>query len=421
MASIIPADDQLTYLTFGYHIQDLKRKDKCAVLYYCTACSAVVQTKNVSYRNTQFTRLCRSCSLKKSHADPSSGYNADQYRKMRSEITTRYNKSKERQEKIVKRYSPYIDEVLAGKTSYREVAKKLGIDDSAVCVWFHKHYGHRSRFGNKSLEEECVFVNLCQLFADIKRQVRYNDDSKKTSDFWIDGIGHIEYDGAGFWHIMKKESDLPCVRLSAQAYHGGIDYLRYFFKLDKTGYTACKSPREYTVKLLDKQKMATDMLLSCHPLGTCPGTKTYGLFYQDKLIGVGKWGVPTNPSDKGKLELRRFFILDGTPRNTESWFLSQMEKRLSEITLVSYIHAHEKGSYLKACGWTCVRTTGPALYDAYLIGNKLYSKRIIWGYAKRVGLVDKLGSSMAKETLCALMGGRKIIEPKKIKFEKTRT
>jgi len=158
------------------------------------------------------------------------------------------------------------------------------------------------------------------------------------------------------------------------------------------------------------------MLSQCHSLGNCSGKTVFALFHQETMIGVAKFGVPTNPSDKDCLELRRFFVLDGTPMNTESWFLRQCEKQLTG-KLVTYVHHNEKGSYLKALGWTMVKGKSKD-YDCYKIGNRIYNKRVIWGWAKRKGLVDKFGTTMAKELLVACLGGIKITEPSKIKFEK---
>jgi hypothetical protein len=137
------------------------------------------------------------------------------------------------------------------------------------------------------------------------------------------------------------------------------------------------------------------------------------------IIGVAKFGLPTNRYDKDKLELRRFFVLDGTPKNTESWFLAQCERRLpSGTNLVTYVHHDERGSYLRSCNWSQVKGRPQKDYDSYIIGDKLYSKRAVWGWAKKCGLVDKFGSKTAKDLFIALAGGQKIIQPSKIKFIK---
>lgn len=158
------------------------------------------------------------------------------------------------------------------------------------------------------------------------------------------------------------------------------------------------------------------MLENCHILGNCAGSFVFGLYYNDMLIGVAKFGNPTNKLDNEYLELRRFFVLDGTPKNTESFFLRQCEKRLNK-NLVTYIHSHEIGSYLKALGWKQHKTK-QLKYDIYIVNGQYISKRRMWGWAKKIGLIDKFGTTDGKEILSKLLGAKKIIEPSKIKFSK---
>jgi hypothetical protein len=108
--------------------------------------------------------------------------------------------------------------------------------------------------------------------------------------------------------------------------------------------------------------------------------------------------------------------LDGTPRNTESYFLRRCEKKLTG-KLVTYIHDYEKGSYLKALGWT-QHPKKNKNYDAYVINGKIINKRKMWGWAKKTGLVDKFGTTQGKLLLAHILGGEKILEPSKIKFTK---
>lgn len=100
--------------------------------------------------------------------------------------------------------------------------------------------------------------------------------------------------------------------------------------------------------------------------------------------------------------------------------MSQCEKRLTDDVLISYIHAHEKGSYLKACGWT-QQEYREKVYDCYVVGGKIYSKRSFWGWAKRTGLVGKFGTTDAKKILAKILKAEVIMEPSKIKFIKRRT
>ena len=96
------------------------------------------------------------------------------------------------------------------------------------------------------------------------------------------------------------------------------------------------------------------------------------------------------------------------------------------ISLLKLLNQHEilqkarkaaSGQFIAVHDW--IQQLGKTIdYDFYVIYNKTYSKRTVWGWAKRKGLVAKLGTSLAKEVLITALGGVKIIEPSKIKFEK---
>ena len=271
-------------------------------------------------------------------------------------------------------------------------------------------------------QENAVKENL-ESFLSIQCQKQYPaPDDDLMSDYYEDSIGHIEYDGRGFWHVFRRSDTRKVkyapVRLNAQAYFGGVPYLKWKILHQKEGYCSVVSPKEYIVKEIN-YRQASDMLQHCHPLGKCSGHKKYGLYYQDHLIGVSVWGQPTNKNEVG-VELRRFFVLDGTPRNTESWFLNQCVVALGANRYISYCHSHEKGSYLKACGWkaTASNNVKHKEYDIYIVNGREYSKRIIWYWAKKLGLVDECGSLVGKKIIAEKLGAEIHYEPTKIKFIK---
>jgi hypothetical protein len=76
-----------------------------------------------------------------------------------------------------------------------------------------------------------------------------------------------------------------------------------------------------------------------HGISNCPAP-CYGLFYGTKIIGVCAFAVPCSESVRssvfGKeyknhvIELHRLHILDCTPKNTESWFISRCLKLLKQ-------------------------------------------------------------------------------------------
>jgi len=397
-----------TILQCGFDPSQRKPKYRECVVVCCDNCGNKSKMQYRVFLNKK-SLYCKKC---------------PEYKNTRSEIAKKSNSSRPSISKNIQKYAKFLHPLKDGKITFTEIAKILDVDDSTVCKFYHKNFGVKSKFGGKSFEECEVESVLCRVLGDITRQVQYTG-TKNRSDFFCASVGHIEYDGSGFWHIGKENCDNDIdqkfhpLRLNAQILFGKDDYLRWLLGIDNTGYCSVSLKdisKKYHVRSIEKTNAASQMLNQCHKLGNCAGTKVFGLFYCDDMIGVAKFGMPTNPSDNGCIELRRFFVLDGTPKNTESWFLRQCEKKLSG-RLVTYIHAHENGSYLRALGWKQLPSKTKD-YDFYKIGCKIYSKRVIWGWAKRKGLVDKLGTTLSKEILVSAVGGVKITEPSKIKFEK---
>ena len=374
--------------------------------------------------NKKVETVCENCGnkylvSKRSLAQKTAVYcrKCPEYRKSRSEIAKRGNASRDI---AWSKYAPFVSAVESGRMGFAELAEIIGLDDSSVAHWFHAR-GIKSK-AHSSFQEKKIAAWLKDIFPNVQEQVRYPGFKRRRADFFIPKVGYVEYDGGGFWHKYKKSDTevdvLGVIRLSSQALFGGIDYIRWKILGEKVGYCGVSSPNQYKVRDISAERtLSTDILENCHPLGNVAGTRVIGLFFDDRLIGVAKFGVPTNRKDIGHLELRRFFILDGTPRNTESWFLRRCEIIVSPAKLVTYIHAHEKGSYLKACGWEQLPYQ-ERIYDSYMVGNKIYSKRSFWGWAKKIGLVEKFGTTDAKKVLAGLLGAEIVYEPAKIKFRK---
>jgi len=397
-------NNELTLKEFGQSPDSTPGYKLLGVITDCVFCGKSRKLSHKSFLNLKRNPTkCRHC---------------PEYKKERSDIAAKSNSNRKLRDSL---YDPYLEDIISGNLTFLELSRTLGKDDSTVCKWFHKNRNAKSKHGNKSLQEDAVYSNLKIIFPDIARHVRYSKDTRHVADFWESNLGFIEYDGSGFYH-QNKDSDHAIdtshnpIRLNAQAYYGGTEYLLWLLKGEKSGYCGVSSPKEYSVRKLEKISPANEMLENCHILKSTAGKDVYGLYFKDKLIGVAKFGSSTNPKDNDKLELRRFFVLDGTPRNSESWFLDKCLKLLPKNkSLVTYIHSHEKGSYLKALNWK-IEPNLKKDYDFYIIKGKIVSKRTIWGWAKKIGLVDKIGTTKSKEVLCKALGGTKITEPSKIKF-----
>jgi hypothetical protein len=102
----------------------------------------------------------------------------------------------------------------------------------------------------------------------------------------------------------------------------------------------------YTVKRIE-YRLAMDIVIEHHYLHrVCPVSHSFGLFEGDEVIGVITYGVPCSSTllkgiagDEEKqnvYELNRLWVKDGTPKNTESFFIAQSMKDLDREIIVSF-------------------------------------------------------------------------------------
>lgn len=124
----------------------------------------------------------------------------------------------------------------------------------------------------------------------------------------------------------------------------------------------------------------------------------FALFRGDAMVGAAIYGRPSGRllaaslwqggNDSNTLELTRLFVIDGTGRNTESWFLAQCHRMLPpSIKLVVAFaapDAHHHGGVYQASSWLYLGVgTGNCHYH-YVDGEGLYiNKRRVWDYYKR--------------------------------------
>jgi hypothetical protein len=101
----------------------------------------------------------------------------------------------------------------------------------------------------------------------------------------------------------------------------------------------------YTIKLIDK-KLANKIQIENHYLHTRAScTYGFGLFEAYKLIGVILYGNPTAPTTldicgkderKNVIEITRLWIKDDTPKNTESYFISNTIKLIDKDIIIAF-------------------------------------------------------------------------------------
>ena len=106
----------------------------------------------------------------------------------------------------------------------------------------------------------------------------------------------------------------------------------------------------YRIELIDK-KIAKELIIKNHYSHKWTSCRySIGLFDVDKLIGVSVYGFPVgrqtvksitpNLNNSDVLELTRLWIIDDTPKNTESYFLGKtfdwLRKNTNVKVLISY-------------------------------------------------------------------------------------
>ncbi len=147
---------------------------------------------------------------------------------------------------------------------------------------------------------------------------------------------------------------------------------------------------DYTVRVASRSDV--DRLVKSHYLKKWPGVcvRILGLFSGDEAIGVIVFALPPRQTFvrygvKLAWELARLFILDVTPKNTESWFISRavsdVKKHRKDVSvLVSYADpsAGHSGTIYKACSWISDGRTDQERktprFD-YSVGGKVYSRK----------------------------------------------
>lgn len=168
-------------------------------------------------------------------------------------------------------------------------------------------------------------------------------------------------------------------------------------------FTEKSSPKDIFYIRPIKRETAILQVIENHYLHrACPCSFSFGLFDKktDTLIGVIIYGTPSSaplrsgicgPDEKENvIELTRLWVMDGTPKNTESFFIGNTIKRVNKQIIVSFadIEQGHKGIIYQATNW---------------IYTGLSAKRTDWKVegVKRHGqtIADKYSASELK-TLC---------------------
>ncbi|MBK9390511.1 MAG: helix-turn-helix domain-containing protein [Bacteroidetes bacterium] len=137
-----------------------------------------------------------------------------------------------------------------------------------------------------------------------------------------------------------------------------------------------------------------------HYSGSCPRATrfAFGLFDGERMIGVCLFGLPTRNQARlkydGMLELTRLFVEDGTPKNTESYFISRclnsLKKEEEILGVISYADPNvgHQGIVYKASNFTFLSKTQSS-YHYLNTENKRVHIKGVWDRAKKNGITEK--------------------------------
>lgn len=163
---------------------------------------------------------------------------------------------------------------------------------------------------------------------------------------------------------------------------------------------------KFGIVRLIKNSEAIEMVKKYHYAHRKPAYTNYsfGLFFDDCLIGCIIYGKPfaiktkqslfKNDYDVDLLELNRLFVFDGTPKNTESFFIGRTFRLLPKpLALVSYADTGEnhKGYIYQATNW---------VYTGLTDKSGCFSKILIDGKERTSkSLYEELGTQSKSEVV----------------------
>lgn len=194
--------------------------------------------------------------------------------------------------------------------------------------------------------------------------------------------------------------------------------------------------KNYIVKKISC-KMAKEYIKKNHYSHGCHNgpSPCYGLFEEDRLIGCLMFATPCSENVRASIfgeeykdwvtELHRLHILDCTPKNTESWFISRCLKLLKEdkpqikavISFSDMTEGHS-GVIYKATNAYRLGTTGKAKFyrdkDGRLRHPRQSGVNITEAMAKEKGWKSEIRE--AKNRYLYIIGNSKVERKKLIKM-----
>lgn len=106
----------------------------------------------------------------------------------------------------------------------------------------------------------------------------------------------------------------------------------------------------------------------------------FAMFINNVLVGGSVLGKPRHEKKyKNCIDIRRMALLDKAPKNSESWFLSQIIKWVASNTNYDYVLSYSDktvghtGTIYKASNFKNIGETAPSVYVEW--GSKVYHPR----------------------------------------------
>lgn len=160
----------------------------------------------------------------------------------------------------------------------------------------------------------------------------------------------------------------------------------------------------YQVRCIDNSGELINWMSMRHYSNTCPTNtkRAFGLFDAERMIGACLFGPPSRLNAgrrfKGCAELTRLFVEDGTPKNTESFFVGACLRHLRRERLwdgiVSYADPNvgHRGTIYQAANFKLVRQSSKSYHYVDDNGHRVHSARV-WQRAQQNNLKEKTQAS----------------------------
>jgi len=161
------------------------------------------------------------------------------------------------------------------------------------------------------------------------------------------------------------------------------------------------SPKDYIINLFPDKTLVTEFIKKYHYSKSCPIAinKCFTLEHDGRIIGACVFAAPSRqtidvPGYMSILELSRLFVLDETPKNTESYFVGKCLRWLQVNTnyeaIVSFADPTQghQGIVYQATNFKLLSITVPNYHYEDPFGNRIHKRRV-WDEAKRKHIKEK--------------------------------